>query len=362
MTELFSPEQRAIFQAISSQAEKLSMRSYVVGGVVRDIFLGQRPLDKDIDFLIEGNALLFAEEFQKLSGGSLKRFDSFYTAKIVRPERFAVIDEIDLASSRTEMYAKPGALPTVALASIEADLQRRDFSINAMAIPVGDLLPQQISAAALRLKVLDRFQGLADLDAKIVRVLHERSFFDDPTRIFRAARYAVRLGGNLESQTAQLVSAAVSADVFGSISEQRKLNELRKVLFEANPLESLRLLAVWGVLEQVDALSGCVKKFLSCWARYQSSSNYRKLEQRAAVFPALCAALQPVEAHSDCLRGFGLSKKLALQFQNLAEASAAHRPLQGDVAAYPDEILLAAGLCEAGDWAALELKRRGLVL
>jgi tRNA nucleotidyltransferase (CCA-adding enzyme) len=201
------------------------MPVYVVGGSVRDLLLGSGHKAQDLDIVIEGEIGPLAE---RLSG------------RIVEHERFrtATVElrsgTVDIAQARSETYAQPGALPDVEPASIEEDLARRDFSINAMAVPL-------LGRGGL----IDPHGGLEDLRAGMLRVLHDGSFVDDPTRALRAARYASRLGFELEPRTAELIG---QADL-STVSEDRVVAELGRVITEEDPRAALELIDEWGVMD-----------------------------------------------------------------------------------------------------------------
>jgi tRNA nucleotidyltransferase (CCA-adding enzyme) len=205
-------------------AERVS--AYLVGGVVRDLLLGRSVADLDV--AIEGDA----EALSDLPGFSSEREGLFLTGRLEQGDV-----KIDVAQTRAETYPRPGALPEVKPASITEDLARRDFTINAMAFP---LTGEQ--------ELLDPHDGLDDLRAGQLRVLHERSFSDDPTRALRAARYAARFGFQLESETASLLR---DADL-STVSEERIDNELQRIAPEENPAAALHLIAEWGVMPSLD--------------------------------------------------------------------------------------------------------------
>jgi tRNA nucleotidyltransferase (CCA-adding enzyme) len=197
---------------------------YLVGGAVRDLLLGRGRAD--IDVVVEGDASALAARL----GAEPREHERFATAKVELEGH-----EVDIASARSETYPRPGALPDVTVpAAIEADLGRRDFTINAMAIPL---------AAAPRL--LDPHRGLADLAAGLLRVLHPGSFADDPTRAIRAARYAARFGFDLEPETERLLRAAD----LGNVSADRREAELLRLAGEPTAPAAYRLLADWGLIE-----------------------------------------------------------------------------------------------------------------
>jgi len=199
------------------------MPAYVVGGSVRDALIGRPHLDLDV--VVEGEI----EPLVAALGGEATEHERFGTAAVEVGDA-----EVDVARARAESYPRPGALPDVRPATIAEDLGRRDFSINAMAHPLsGDE------------ELLDPHGGLADLRAGRVRVLHERSFADDPTRALRAARYVARFGYELEDETAALLR---QADL-GDVSEDRVTSELARISREERPSAALKLIAEWGVLD-----------------------------------------------------------------------------------------------------------------
>lgn len=197
---------------------------YLVGGAVRDQLLGNRRAD--VDVVVVGDAAALARAL----GAPLAEHNRFGTAKVVLDGH-----EVDVATARTESYPAPGALPDVFPADgIEADLGRRDFTVNAMAVPL------QGEAS-----LVDPYGGRADTEAGLIRVLHERSFLDDPTRAIRAARYAARLGFAVESGTEALLR---EADL-GTVSVDRREAELLRLAGEPSAPEAYRLLGEWGLIE-----------------------------------------------------------------------------------------------------------------
>jgi tRNA nucleotidyltransferase (CCA-adding enzyme) len=193
-----------------------SYHTYLVGGYVRDITLGIEPID--IDIVVEGNAILAARALNKQLKGKLYVHKEFGTASIVTKDK-----RIDLASARIEKYDSPAQLPHVYPSTINEDLNRRDFTINAMAMSIsrdnfGELF--------------DPFNGLQDVKNGLIRVLHKNSFIDDPTRIFRALRYKNRFSFKLEKKTKILMKEAIDQKIITHLTGQRILNELRLIFQE----------------------------------------------------------------------------------------------------------------------------------
>ena len=207
--------------------------AYLVGGAVRDLLRGERSLNLDLDVAVEGDGVLAAQEIGRRLGGATTRHERFGTATVAT-ERLRV----DLASTRTEIYDEPGALPRVKWAPLADDLARRDFSVNAMAIGLkGDELG----------RLHDPLGGLADLREGVIRVLHEQSFVDDPTRLLRAARYAARLDLDLELETERLALAAVEEGALLTISGPRVRQELLLVLAETDAGKAVERLVGLGI-------------------------------------------------------------------------------------------------------------------
>lgn len=197
---------------------------YLVGGAVRDLLLGRGRAD--VDLVVEGEAAALAERL----GAEIVSHERFATAKVALDGH-----ELDLASARAETYPRPGALPVVEPASsVEEDLARRDFTINAMAIPLQG-----------EARLIDPFGGRIDLEAGLLRVLHPRSFEDDPTRALRAARYCARFGFELESEAEVLLR---KADL-STVSADRREAELRRLAAEDEAPRALALLAEWSLID-----------------------------------------------------------------------------------------------------------------
>lgn len=208
---------------------------YLVGGVVRDWIIGRD--NTDLDIVIAGDAIAFAYAMQQEYGGSVLPHDRFGTAKWTTNN-----GEIDFVTARSERYAEPAALPTVTAGSMEDDLRRRDFTINALALRLdGDHVGE----------IVDLFGGIADLERGIVRVLHENSFIDDPTRIFRAIRYERRLRFEIEPQTLGWLLRDKGG--IARLSGDRVRHEIAYLLEEPLRIAMLTRLAELGVLAEIVA-------------------------------------------------------------------------------------------------------------
>ena len=209
---------------------------YLVGGTVRDILLGEPSFD--VDIAVEGDAIAFARSLAEALDGRVRAHDKFGTAVVL----YGDDERVDVVTARTESYESPGALPTVAPGSIEDDLFRRDFTINAMAASL---------AGDDRGQLVDPFEGRADLEAGRIRVLHDRSFLDDPTRIFRAIRYENRYGFRMDEHTATLAHDAVALGHVHDLSGARMREELIALFEEGDVDHSIPRLAELGVEQAI---------------------------------------------------------------------------------------------------------------
>jgi tRNA nucleotidyltransferase (CCA-adding enzyme) len=230
---LLPGEVSSALHLLGEHAASRGHRAFVVGGFVRDMILGVENLD--VDVVIEGDGVAFAEELAAEIGARIKVHRRFGTAVIGVSERF----HIDVASARTEYYTRPGALPVVERSSLRQDLFRRDFSINAMA---ASLEPAVFGV------VSDPFAGLRDLDDGVVRVLHGLSYVDDPTRVLRAARFESRYGFSMDEGTERLARQAITAGMLAEVSGARLREELIEILGESEPGNVLQRLAELGAL------------------------------------------------------------------------------------------------------------------
>jgi len=251
------PGATSLVEAVIASAARAGASLYLVGGPVRDLLLDRAI--RDVDLIVEprsdarprrgaapGRGSLAARVARAAAGGDAKvvEYDRFGTVRIQGPD-----DSIDIATVRSEIYGSPGALPTVGPGSLEEDLLRRDFSINALAIPLSE-------AAGDQVEVIDLAGGVGDLEKRRLRILHARSFHDDPTRALRAARLAGRLGFSLSRETRNAMRDAQRDGAFGPVSGDRLRREIAKCFSDAvlglDPAVALRLLSDWHVLPTLE--------------------------------------------------------------------------------------------------------------
>lgn len=222
------------FKLIDRIAQQNSCTVFLVGGLIRDILLGVRNLDLDI--LVEGDTPRLVKALVKEAGGSYVLHKRFGTAVVTLPwpvrfksTRLASV-KIDFATARKEIYKSPAALPEVAFSTVREDLFRRDFTINAMA---ASLMHKNFG------QLIDFFNGQADLAGKKIRVLHDKSFLDDPTRIFRAVRFEQRFNFKIEPHTERLIKEALKNKMIEKTSKARLKDELILILKEKDPGKAL---------------------------------------------------------------------------------------------------------------------------
>ncbi len=215
---------KELISVAGTAAECLEVNAYLVGGFVRDMLLGVPNLDMDI--VVEGDGIAFAEHFARRLNGTVTRHHRFGTATVHLPGHL----KVDVATARKETYPSPGSLPVVSPGTIQDDLFRRDFTVNALAVSISD------HAYGV---LLDLFEGRQDLEGRVLRIVHPLSFIDDPTRIMRGIRFEQRFGFSFEKETLKLLRSAVSDGVVGSVQPQRVRDEIMILLREKDPLRCL---------------------------------------------------------------------------------------------------------------------------
>ncbi|MCK4994417.1 MAG: CBS domain-containing protein [Candidatus Omnitrophica bacterium] len=217
-----------LLKKIGGIADKQNIMVYIIGGFVRDLLLGRANLDMDI--VVEANAIEFAKGVANELIAKVKVHHRFKTAKITLKDDTI----IDIATARTELYETPAALPVVSSSTLGQDLFRRDFTINTLAL---GLNKKKFA------KLIDFFQGEKDIKEKRIRVLHDLSFVEDPTRIFRAIRFEQRFDFLIDKHTENLIQAAVDLEMFGRLRKFRIADELMLLLNEPHPIKVIRRMA-----------------------------------------------------------------------------------------------------------------------
>jgi tRNA nucleotidyltransferase (CCA-adding enzyme) len=228
----------AVLQRVGQLVEARGESAYLVGGGVRDLLLGRRNLDLDV--VVEGDGLAFARALATQEGAAVTTHARFGTAVLRFPAGF----KLDVATARTEYYEYPTALPTVEQRSLKKDLYRRDFTINTLAI--------RLNARRFG-ELIDFYGGQRDLKDKTLRVLHSLSFVEDPTRVFRAIRFEVRLGFRVGKETLRLLKGAVKMALFQRLSGTRLGEELRLLLAEPEARKAVARLAELDLLRFIQA-------------------------------------------------------------------------------------------------------------
>jgi len=223
-----------LLRRVGEVAEKLGCHVYVVGGFVRDLLLNIKNLD--LDFVVEGDGIGFAKALAKELQAAVRTHRKFGTATVILPDGM----RLDVATARLEYYEYPAAMPTVELSSIKLDLYRRDFTINAMAV---HLNPDRFGT------LVDFFNSQNDLKLHRISVLHNLSFVEDPTRIFRAIRFEQRLDFRIAKHTEKLIKNAVRMKLFDRFFGPRFFNELRLILSEDHPIPALQRMAEFDLFQ-----------------------------------------------------------------------------------------------------------------
>ncbi len=223
-----------ILRQFGDCADRLGYRAYLVGGMVRDILLKQ--VNFDIDIVIEGDGIAFAHEFAKDHNIRVRSHKKFGTAVLVFPDGF----KVDVATARMEYYETPAAPPTVETSSLKMDLFRRDFTINTLAVRLNSRDYGEL---------IDYFGGQKDIKERVIRVLHNLSFVEDPTRVFRAIRFEQRFGFKIGKLTLSLIKNAVDINCFKDLSGRRLFMELKLILMEDEPVKAITRMYQFDLLK-----------------------------------------------------------------------------------------------------------------
>ncbi len=217
-------------------ADILGYSAYLVGGLVRDVLLHRENFD--VDIVIEGDGIQFAHEFSKHYEVRVRSHKKFGTAVLIFPDGF----KADVATARMEYYESPGSPPIVRTSSLRMDLYRRDFTINTLAIKLN---PREFGM------LVDYFGGQRDIKEKVIRVLHNLSFVEDPTRVFRAIRFEQRFGFRIGKLTLALIKNAVKIDALKEISGHRLFSELKLILSEPDPIKAIERMNEFNLLQYI---------------------------------------------------------------------------------------------------------------
>ncbi|MEW6601725.1 MAG: CBS domain-containing protein, partial [Nitrospirota bacterium] len=304
-------------------ARDLGFTSYLVGGSVRDLLRGESNLD--IDIVIEGDGIAFAHALGDRLGVKIKTHKRFGTAVVITD-----FLKFDVATSRTEYYESPAALPHVETSSIKKDLYRRDFTINTMAIMLN---PEHFG------KLLDFFGGQRDLKEKTLRILHNLSFIEDPTRAFRAIRFSERFGFKISKHTANLIKTAVRINLFDKLSGARMYDELNLLFSETEPVNAIKRLSGFDLLKFIHKSLAITETLKDTFEAIQETLAWFKLLffeeelNRAHLFlmallneltpPERGEALQrlyvPPSARKEILEGIEQSGKVIASLRSVSE-------------------------------------------
>jgi len=284
--DIATPQRRAL-DLVREVAKEQGCHPFLVGGPVRDLLLHRASTD--VDVTLEDGASTLARALARRTEGRVRSFPQFLTYKVTAENW----PEIDIATARTERYRQPGALPAVSPGKLHEDLLRRDFSINAIAM---DLIDGSLH---------DPTGGEADLRNRIVRVLHDQSFIDDPTRIFRAVRLATRLGFSFDDTTSALMRGAIEGGALETITKERIWRELFLAMEES---EAPRVLAT---LVEVGALAPLFGKRTAELLRLESAGHQIVRNPSLDRTVMFTAALLYGDASPVDLEGSGFSQKRA---------------------------------------------------
>ena len=229
---------------------------YLVGGAVRDLILGQEV--NDLDLLLSDSLVEIVEKVASEFTAEHKVHLEYRTGGVALSLASDGIKRIDFSSFRSEIYSSPAALPQISSGTLETDLARRDFTVNALAMQLDSIIALE-SQGALDLEaftglVIDQNKGLRDLESGTIEVLHDKSFIDDPTRLFRAARYKTLLAGSYGSQTAKLFRQAVTSDLIDKLEGYRIKSELQRICVSRSSAACFRELYSLGVMQSLGFL------------------------------------------------------------------------------------------------------------
>jgi tRNA nucleotidyltransferase (CCA-adding enzyme) len=335
LQEVLSPVQYALLRLIGEEVNVLNYTVYVVGGFVRDLLLDGHLLDMaapDMDIVIEGNAIAFAQRMQSLYGGRIVPHKRFNTAKwlladpghpVNTHKLLADLDtegaihdlpaHLDFVTARTEFYTAPTVLPTVEDSSIKLDLHRRDFTINTLALCLN---PDRWG------ELLDFWGGVNDLKLGVIRVLHSLSFVDDPTRILRAVRYEQRFDFEIEPRTLELLLDAT--ELLDRVTPARIRHELERILQEEYPENALARLQELGILARLHPALRFDAKLAQAFAALRDaivqapSDSPLRTEPIDRLYWGILVSQLPASAHIELTARLGLRSETQQLMRGLA--------------------------------------------
>ena len=283
-----------ILKDLGEKAEGLHYNAYLVGGIVRDIILRRENLD--VDVVIEGDGIELAKQFAKDCSCKVKTHKKFGTATLT----FTDIFKMDIATARLEYYESPAALPTVELSSIKLDLYRRDFTMNTLAI---QLNPESFG------KLIDFFGAQKDIKEKVIRVIHNLSFVEDPTRIFRAVRFEQRFGFHIGRHTVKLIKNSVDMNFLDQLDGYRFFSELKLIFQEEEPVPVIKRLAEFDILRFIHPSTKFNEKAIKTIENVREIISWfdllyleEKYEKWVIYFLGLMDSLNEQEVHEVCQR------------------------------------------------------------
>lgn len=315
----------SLLRGLGELSDAFGTPAYVVGGVVRDAILGLT--NEDLDVVVEERGEEFARFAAERLGGAVKAHTRFGTAIVVLPGK----RKIDVATSRSEVYERPGALPIVRPGGIADDLRRRDFTINSMAASIG---------SADFGNLVDLYSGREDLERGVLRVLTDRSFIDDPTRILRGVRFAARFGFELDERSQSLLKETVVAGGLSTVSGERIMNEIALILKERDAWPPVERLIDWAVLTAIDMSwsidAGIAHAFHGidrCLREEPCSGLVEAGDEWRLRFLAMLAPLSPEarEAVLDRLRGGRRLRELAGSMRSFETGALPELSFEGEM-------------------------------
>ena len=287
-----------LLKNIGHISDILGYNSYLVGGLVRDVFLKHENLD--VDVVIEGDGIKFAHEFAEHYDARVRSHRKFRTAVLIFPDGF----KVDVATARMEYYESPGAPPNIETSSLKLDLYRRDFTINTLAI--------RLNKRHYGL-LIDYFGGQRDIKEKVVRVLHNLSFVEDPTRVLRAIRFEQRFDLKIGKLTAALIKNAVKINCFKDLSARRLLLEIKQILQESDPIRAIERMKEFDLLQFIHpelvltkSIQGMLEEARKVLVWYNLLYLEEPFEAWKVYWLALTSALEP-KSFGDLFEKMGIT-------------------------------------------------------